>query len=211
MPLLRAAPRQRMMTEWNLQSRAHACQACSRPFADKHPYHTLLFDQNAGYERFDICEPCWAGQYSQGAGDRRGFVSHWQGVYAAPPAAAPEPIQHETAESLLRKLVEQNDPHYAAARYILAVMLERKRVLKVKDQLRSEGRRTFLYEHAGNGDLFSILDPDLQLHQLEAVQREVAQLLEHGLNPPPAAEAAPAPVAGEPAAEPEPEAAPAAS
>ena len=29
--------------------------------------------------------------------------------------------------------------------------------------------------------MFSIVDPDLQLHQLEAVQRQVADLLAHGL------------------------------
>ncbi|MGH7991755.1 MAG: hypothetical protein ACREDS_16385, partial [Limisphaerales bacterium] len=34
------------------------------------------------------------------------------------------------------------------------------------------------------GDIFTIADPDLQLNQLEEIQRDVAQLLEHGLNPP---------------------------
>ena len=42
------------------------------------------------------------------------------------------------------------------------------------------------------GDLFAITDPDLHLDQLELVQRDVAHLLEHGLNPAPAAELAPA-------------------
>jgi hypothetical protein len=31
--------------------------------------------------------------------------------------------------------------------------------------------------------VFTIADPDLHLDQLEAVQRDVAALLEHGLNP----------------------------
>src|SRR2546427_10342120 len=55
------------MIDWNIQSRAHACQACGKPFLDKQPYHTLLFDQKAGYERLDVCAPCWAAQYSHGA------------------------------------------------------------------------------------------------------------------------------------------------
>jgi hypothetical protein len=33
--------------------------------------------------------------------------------------------------------------------------------------------------------VFTITDPALQLNQLEQVQRDVAALLEHGLNPPP--------------------------
>ena len=71
-----------------------------------------------------------------------------------------------------------------AAGYILAVMLERKRLLKVKEQLVRDGKRVFVYEHPKTGDLFTIVDPDLQLNQLEEVQRDVAALLEHGLNPP---------------------------
>ena len=77
------------------------------------------------------------------------------------------------------------DPHYAAAGYILAVMLERKRILKVKEQIIRDGRRTFIYEQPRTGDVFTIADPDLHLDQLEAVQRDVAMLLEQGLNPPP--------------------------
>jgi len=47
-----------------------------------------------------------------------------------------------------------------------------------------EGNRTFIYEQAKTGDVFTISDPNLRLDQLEAVQRDVAALLEHGLNPP---------------------------
>ncbi len=169
------------MNDWNIQSRAHQCQACGRSFADNQVYHTLLLDERQEYLRLDVCEPCWQGQYSDGAQDRKGFVSHWQGVYELPPAAAPDPIQKETAETLLRKLVALNDPRYAAAAYILAVMLERKRLLRVKEQQQSEGRRVFIYEHPKSGDVFTIPDPKLQLNQLEQVQRDVAELLEHGL------------------------------
>jgi hypothetical protein len=172
------------MIDWNIQARAHACQACQKPFADKQPFHTLLFDERQGYHRLDVCEDCWKAQFSQGAVDKKGFVSHWQSVYTPPPAAAPEAIQKDTAESLLRKLVEQNAPEHAGARYILAVMLERKRILKVKTQVMENGTRVFIYEHGKTGDLFSIPDPKLELNHLEQVQKDVAHLLEHGLNAP---------------------------
>lgn len=189
------------MNEWNIQSRAHACQACERHFTDQQPYHTLLFDLKSEIQRLDICEACWAADHSQNARDRKGFISHWQGVYEAPPAAPPEAIQKENAESVLRKLIELNDPKFAAASYILAVMLERKRLLKVKEQFRREGQRIFVYEQPSTGDIFTIPDPDLQLNQLEAVQRDVADLLEHGLNPPAPPADAPVPAPPDAAAE----------
>lgn len=168
------------MTEWNIQSRAHGCIACGKAFADKQPFHTLLFDEKVDFRRLDVCQSCWESQFSQGARERRGFVSYWQGVYQAPPPPS-EPIRKETAETLLRKLIELNEPRYIPAGYILAVMLERKRLLKVKEQLLRDGQRIFIYEQPGTGDIFTIVDPKLQLDQLEEVQRDVAALLENGL------------------------------
>ena len=68
------------MNEWNIQSRAQACGACGQPFTDKQPLHTVLFDELPELHRMDICETCWHDQFSQGARDRKGFISHWQGI-----------------------------------------------------------------------------------------------------------------------------------
>jgi hypothetical protein len=180
------------MNEWNIQSRAHACEACSQAFAEKQPIHTLLLDEKPVLRRSDICEACWQKETAADARSRRGFISHWQGVYEAPVTTpAVEAIQKDTAESLLRKLTEENDPKHAGAAFILAVMLERKRGLRVKEQIKRDGQKIYIYEQPKTGDLFTITDPDLHLDQLEAVQRDVAQLLEYGLNgPAPAAPAA---------------------
>lgn len=180
------------MNEWNIQSRAHACEVCGQAFADQQMYHTLLFAEGALLRRSDVCETCARKVNDQRS--RTGFISHWQGTYEAPPAQPVEAIQKDTAETLLRKLVELNDPRYAPAAFILAVMLERKRLLKVKEQFTREGKRVFIYEQPKTGDIFAITDPDLHLDQLQEVQHDVAHLLEHGLNPPAAAETTSAPV-----------------
>jgi hypothetical protein len=196
------------MNEWNIQSRAHACEACVQPFADKQPYHTVLSDDPPALRRSDICEACWQKQFAGDATRRAGFISHWQGIFEVPPPAV-DAIQKETAETLLRKLIEQNDPAHAPAAYILAVMLERKRLLKVKEQIKRDGQRIFVYEQPKTGDIFTIADPNLRLDQLEQVQQDVANLLEHGLTPPAPANENPAPAASEnPAVENESAAAP---
>ncbi|HRY47127.1 MAG TPA: hypothetical protein P5186_03680 [Candidatus Paceibacterota bacterium] len=168
------------MIEWNIQSRSKACQACAKAFADKAPYFTLLFQHRHHLERLDVCPQCWASQYSQGAMDRKGFISFWQGVFNVPPPPPPEPVPKENVESMLRRLCESNEPEHIGVRYVLAVMLERKRLLKIKSQVQEDGQRVFLYEHVRSGDVFSIVDPNLQLDQLEQVQHQVMALLEHG-------------------------------
>jgi hypothetical protein len=171
------------MNDWNIQSRAHACTACEKHFTDKQSYHTVLFDDHAEFRRHDLCEACWQKDFGPDARDKTGFISYWQGTYEAPPPPE-EVVPKENAESLLRKIIELNDPKYVPAAYILAVMLERKRLLKVKEQLNRDGQRVFIYEQPKTGDIFTIVDPALQLNQLDEVQRDVAHLLEHGFTAP---------------------------
>ena len=66
----------------------------------------------------------------------------------------------------------------ANARYILAVMLERKKSLKEIEVMRAEdGAITRIYEHAKTGEVFIIPDPQLRLDQIANVQAQVAGLL----------------------------------
>jgi hypothetical protein len=72
-------------------------------------------------------------------------------------------------------IASKNPP--ANACYVLAAMLERKRVLKqVKIEQNANGC-VLIYEQPGTGDVFVVPDPQLRLDELETVQDEVAQLL----------------------------------
>ena len=163
------------MTEWDIQPRASICTGCRQAFADKQVYHTLLALTPAGYDRRDLCSTC------QPTAERTGVLSYWQGEFKMPPPLPPEPIQKENAETLLRKLVESTDPSHAPARYILAVMLERKRLLKHRDTVTdAQGNELLIYEHAQSGESFTVPDPHLRLDQLAEVQEHVAELLAPG-------------------------------
>jgi hypothetical protein len=168
------------MNEWNIQSRGHQCFVSGHAFSEGETFHTVLIEQRQGFERLDVSVEAWKTHGAEILGRPR-LISHWHGIYHAPPQRPPEAIRKDDAESLLRKLLELRAERFGAACYILAVMLERKRVLKVKTQLREQGRRVFVYEQPSTGDIFTITDPDLQLSQLDQVQREVADLLANGL------------------------------
>ncbi len=166
-----------MQTEWEIQARSHQCSQCGTGFADKSPYRTVLTVEGEGYKRRDLCPNCW--QQVSAANDNS-VVSQWQGIYKAPAPPPPEPIAKNTAEAKLRELIASNDPAHAGVRYILAVMLERKKVLRHRDTLRQDGQELLVYEHAESGEMFTLPDPHLRLDQLEQVQAEVAGMLGKG-------------------------------
>ncbi len=170
------------MNDWNIQSRSHECNVSNKKFDDKERYRTLLKRQKGGFERLDVCEEIWEKHFKEKAGKSESYVSQWQGVYRAPDAKPEDPIKKDNAESLLKKLVERNQPEHEGACFILAVMLERKRLLKVVEEEKlDEGRRLLTYEPIKGGESFVVLDPNLKLRELEEVQKDVADLLENGL------------------------------
>ena len=96
--------------------------------------------------------------------------------YEPLPESAPEPLAKENAEQLFRRLIASENPP-ANACYVLAAMLERKRILKQIKTETAEKGRILIYEHGASGDVFIVPDPGLRLDELEHVQNEVAQLL----------------------------------
>jgi hypothetical protein len=185
-----------MAQDWDIKPRSEACQKCSIPFADKQVYHAALVYGEQGYVRGDYCQGCWPSCEKSAVS-----YSMWKGVFRMPPPPPEEPLKKETAESMLRKLIQDEDDSKGSAIYILAVMLERKRVLVEKDvKKRPDGIWIRVYEHRKSGETFIIADPRLRLDQVEEVQKEVVALLGGG----PSA-VAPATVTPEPAPEPAPD------
>lgn len=161
-----------MSQEWEIKSCGRACAGTGQPFEDGQAIHSCLVFGTEGYLRKDFSEAGWE------ASDRQGVVSFWKSEFHAPPPPAPEAVRKETAETLLRQFLGKEDYSRINAVYILAVMLERKRVLVERDvQVREDGTKVLIYEHKKTGEVFTIPDPQLKLGALEAVQQEVAELL----------------------------------
>jgi len=158
--------------EWAIKHRADLCAVTQRPFVPGEYFYTLLYHDADGYRREDLSAEAWLNRNE----NIRPF-SFWKSRYEPSPPKATEPVPKENAEQLFRRLMASDSPH-ANACYVLAAMLERKRVLKqVKTESRDAGNRVLIYEQGSTGDVFIVPDPQLRLDELESVQNEVAELL----------------------------------
>ena len=135
---------------------------------------SALKETPEGYERFDCHPECWKATEK----DWTPF-SQWDGVYLAPrKETREEPLKKEDAGELLRQLITLYDPAMKNVVYVLAVMLERSKILVERDAKGLEdGTIRRVYEDRKNGDTFVILDPRLRLENLGEVQSQVVALL----------------------------------
>ena len=163
---------------WHVRSRSRECAATEKPFSDGEIIVTALYPdpESSGYLRRDFTTGAWDTLPE----DAEKPFSFWKTTYRAPVSEGEEhPMEKLSAEELLRRLVDEDEEHTENTRYILAVMLERQKLLRETDNQRTPSGILRVYEHRKTGEVFLVRDPDIPLDQVEAVQNEVALLLEN--------------------------------
>lgn len=169
-----------MLQEWQIQRRGERCAQTGRAFEDGEAFYTVLMSREGTLERQDLCEQAWK---ERGESADKPFC-FWRSKFQLPPPATPDSLPKENAETLLRGYLEGGHPEHARACYILALMLERKRLLRPIETREDDPEdRLLVYEHVKTGDTFVVRDPRLRMDQLAEVQAEVAALM----SPPPSA------------------------
>lgn len=167
-----------IIQDWRIKTRSHQCQKSGRPFDDGEIIFTALFespDDDGRFDRRDFCADAW-----DDARRESPPFSFWRSTYEPPAADPPRPevVAREGAESLLRRLIDEDQTTTENARYILAVMLERKKLLRETDARETaDGGLLRIYEHAKTGEVLIVADPQLHLDEVEQIQHGVLALL----------------------------------
>ncbi len=166
-----------IIQDWKIRSTTAQCELTEKPFEDGEDFYTCIFDdpESDGFIRKDYSEASWRQVRSEEGPQPFSF---WKSTYKAPePEVDEKRIEDTSAEGMLRRFIEEDDSRTEHARYILALMLERKKTLIPTDCQEMEDRKLLFYEHAENSDVFIVADPGLKLDEIEEVQKEVAELL----------------------------------
>jgi hypothetical protein len=174
-----------MIQNWSIRTRAHQCAQSGRPFEEGDVFHTAIYfdPETGGYLRRDVCLTAWKAELAE-----RTPIAYWRTTYSPQVVEQrPEVTSKESAMALLQRFVEEDEPQTEDARYILALMLERKRILSPTASKETEQGKMLFYENKKTSEVFMIRDPELRLDELAQMQDEVAMLLGFGG---PAAEAA---------------------
>lgn len=163
--------------EWEIQRRSEACSRCGNPFSDGDEYYTgLAFEEGNEIRRMDACSGCAPALIGSA-------FSIWKGRITVP-SPPPEPVPGDVSEKLLRRFIQENETTTLNVRYVLAVMLERKKVLVQRERITAseEGADRLVYEHRSTGETLIVEDPHLSLSEIGAVQEEVKEILDREIS-----------------------------
>ena len=165
-----------MKEPWSIKSRARECVESGDAFQSGQKIRAAIFPdpESSGYLRKDYTIEAWENR----EGEENPF-SCWLTTYEPPVTEEKaEDVVEDDPETLLKRLVDEEEEHTENARYILAVMLERKKLLRETDTQEIPSGILRIYEHRKSGDVYIIKDPQISLTDVDRVQEEVRQLLD---------------------------------
>ena len=161
---------------WHIKSRAHQCSISEKPFHDGEPFFTAIFPdpESDGYLRLDFSQEAWDDRDEEAPSP----FSFWRTVYRPPEVMEKiDIVDKDDPETLLTSLIEQDEAHTENTRYILAIMLERKKILVETDSQKTGTGLLRIYEHRHSGEVFIVKDPLIPLPEIAPIQEEVQRLL----------------------------------
>src|SRR6056297_1189496 len=111
---------------WHLRPSSIQCSVTGRAFVEDEVIYTAIFPdpESEAYERREFSKEAWENR----GDDAEVPFSFWRSKFKPRPVEEKVEItDKEDPEALLKRLVEEDEEHTENARYILAVMLERKK------------------------------------------------------------------------------------
>ena len=170
-------------SDWNISKSNYTCGLCDLKLREGEIYFSTLDRIEDGFHRLDFCPSCFKEH-------RPGHVfSFWKTTvpleYESEKDKRPV-IDIEFVLDFFRRLEGDQDLQKISFRFVLALMLTRKKVLDLKGSEREkDGSEVLIFsEKTGkHKEEHRVIQPDLNEAEIGAVSEELGQLL--GIAPPP--------------------------
>jgi hypothetical protein len=154
---------------WKIGANLGTCSDCSRPFAAEEPFMSRIVDTGGLLERRDTCLACW-----KRLAERDVFY-FWKAVFR--PTRKKNPfVDDATLINFFTRLEEEDSAIKMNFRYLLALILMRKKLLAFKD-IYKEGASEYMVLKDKTEREHRVLNPGMDKETLEQVKTQMLAVL----------------------------------
>lgn len=159
------------MTDYQIQASTRRCARTGREIRPGEKYHSVLIEQSGSLSRQDFSMEAWQGPPP-------GAFGHWLGRLPAGDRPRRQPIDDDLLIECLSRLEGEASQDRASFRYVVALLLMRRRRLRLEEVREGEGgREVMILRDVKGGRRHEVEAPGLSEGELEAVQDEVFRAL----------------------------------
>lgn len=148
-----------------------ACHVCNRAIAPGEKLLAALRETPAALERLDICPACWE------SFDKAGLLGYWQTVMPAATARKKLFVDDDVLCELFERLADTEELAKIQFRFVLGLILMRKRRLVYEGSRIDDGRETWIVRPRGREEKLEMLNPRLEESQIADVGNQLSEIL----------------------------------
>lgn len=158
------------MMEYHIQPPTRRCATSGRELQVGERYFTALVESGDRLERRDFAAEAWKGPPA-------GAFSYWAGKVPATPEHQKPRFDDDLLDDCFQRLEHAAEPGRVNFRYVLALLLIRRKRLKFEETHEVAGEERMLLSCPRTGRRWDVVNPRLSDEQMKAVQEEVFQVL----------------------------------
>jgi hypothetical protein len=156
--------------EYQIASSTWRCARTGRELAPGEKAYSVLYDRGGTFERQDISPEAWQGPPPEA-------FSFW--VSRVPAEGQPRRLQvdDELILDCLERLTAETGAAKVNFRYVLALLLMRRKRLRFEEVARQEDKELLVLRCPRTRQVYQVVNPQLTEEQLAEVQQEVEKVL----------------------------------
>jgi hypothetical protein len=158
------------VTDYQIQPNTRRCFVTGRELKPGETFYGVLLDEGSQLVRHDYSAEVWHGPPENAFG-------FWAGKVPAPDQDKGPRIDDDMLLECFGRLEGQNDPGRVNFRYVVALLLMRRKRLKFGAARREDGHEVLRLRDARTGAEHDVVNPGLTDAEMASVQAEVLKVL----------------------------------
>lgn len=147
------------------------CARCHQVLQPGQVYYAVIWQQDDQYVRQDFDEACWTAPPAEAVGA-------WRARVPVPQTKArPKHVPARLLLEVFERLGETDGAAMHQMRFVLALLLMRRRLLKLQETLRQDGCEVWKMKRVGGEAQYDVVCPPLSQQDTDQLSQQLADLL----------------------------------
>ncbi len=160
-----------MQSEWEFSRSSGHCAVTGRALAEGESYYAVLFETPQGFERRDCSLDAWTGP-------PEGHFCYWRAsVPVKNKQSGPVAVDYELLTQFFLKLEESDCEVRQQFRFVLALLLMRKRILRLEKTDRDGGQEYWVMRLVSDQSEHRVLNPRLGPEEVARLSQQLTAIL----------------------------------
>lgn len=172
-----------MATTWSIARRKGECKDTGRAFADGERHASFLELEEGKLERSDVCMDAWRARLAKiEAGELAGPLFHWFTRHEEQRKKTVQ-LDIESLDRLFLELEGREELQVRELRYVLCLLLMRKRRVKVEKVLREGDEESFIVKRPKDEQRYRVFVYDFEPERLDEVRAQLQAVFDGAEGP----------------------------